>query len=150
MNLADRAAAFIGQGIREVSGPSSHPQILAWLKRTEKMWPTDLPVDDSRYAWCGVFVGCLLLDDIAAGSTDRPKPPPYFQGAGRWEAWAKGVPMKNAERGDVVILRRPKGKHVAIVSGVTPGGIRVTGGNQSDTISIAEYPWHKVIAVRRG
>lgn len=150
MNLADRAAAFIGQGIREVAGPTSHPQILAWLKRTEKLWPSDTPVDDSRYAWCGVFVGNMLLDDITAGSTDRPKPPAYFQGAKRWEAWGKAVSMKNAQRGDVVVLRRPGGAHVAIVSGITPGGLKVIGGNQGDTISIAEYPWHKVIAVRRG
>lgn len=150
MNLADRAASYLGKGIREISGPSSHPQILAWLKRTEQLYPTDLTIDDSKYAWCGVLVGNMVLDDIAAGNTKRPKPPAYFQGAARWRDWGKAVSSKSAQRGDVVVLKRTGGHHVAIVSGVTHDGLKVIGGNQGDALTVAEYPWSKVVAVRRG
>lgn len=114
------------------------------------MFPTDLTIDDSKYAWCGVFVGNMLLDDIAAGSKDRPQPPAYFQGAGRWEAWGLPIKQYKAQRGDVVVLKRTGGKHVAIVSKATEDGVEVIGGNQSDAVTKAFYPLSKVIAVRRG
>lgn len=148
MNLADRAAAFLNKGIREIAGPSSHPQILAWLKRTEQLYPTDLNIDDSQYAWCGVFVGNMVLDERASNPA-MPAPPKYFQGAARWKTWGKEIAFKAAQRGDVVVLLRTGGYHVAIVSGITATGIKVIGGNQGNALSVAEYPWNRVVAVRR-
>ena len=150
MNLADRAETFLGKGIMEVSGPSSHPQILTWIQRTEKMYPSDTPIDDSQYAWCGVFVGNMVLDDIAAGNKLRLKPPGYFQGAARWKKWGVAVPFNETKRGDVVILTRKGGHHVAILSSPMTGGLNVVGGNQSNKVSIAPYLWHSVVDVRRG
>lgn len=147
MNLADRAASYFGRGIKEIAGPSSHPQIRAWLKRCEALYPTDLTIDDSKYAWCGVFVGNMVLDERA--SSNIPAPPKYFQGAAKWRTWGTAVPFKSAQRGDVVVLTRPGGYHVAIVSGLTTTGLKVIGGNQSDALTIADYPWSKVVAVRR-
>lgn len=149
MNLADRASAFLNKGIREIAGPSSHTQILAWLKRTEQLYPTDLPIDDSKYAWCGVFVGNMVLDERATNPA-LPAPPKYFQAAARWRDWGREVPFKSAQRGDVAVLRRPGGHHVALVSGITHDGLKVIGGNQSDALTVAEYPWSKVVAIRRG
>lgn len=149
MNLADRAAAYLGKGILEISGPSSHPQILAWIKRTEQLYPTDLTIDDSKYAWCGVLVGNMVLDERAT-NPKMPAPPKYFQGAARWKTWGTQIPFKAAQRGDVVVLLRPGGYHVALVSGLTRDGLKVIGGNQSDALTIAEYPWRKVVAIRRG
>ena len=149
MNLADRAATFLGKGIKEIAGPSSHPQILAWLKRTESLYPTDLTIDDSKYAWCGVFVGNMVLDERATHPA-LPAPPKYFQAAANWKAWGTAVEFKNAQRGDVVVLTRPGGYHVAILSGITHDGIKVIGGNQSDSLSIAEQLWKRVVAIRRG
>jgi len=150
MNLYDRAASFLGKGIREISGPSSHPQILAWLKRTESLYPTDLTIDDSKYAWCGVLVGNMVLDEIAAGNATMPKPPAYFQAAAKWRQWGTQIAFKSAQRGDVIVLTRTGGFHVAILSGLTKTGAKVIGGNQGDALSIAEYPWSRVVAVRRG
>lgn len=149
MNLADRAAAFLGKGIKEISGASSHPQILAWIKRTEQLYPSDTPIDDSKYAWCGVLVGNMVLDERAT-NPKMPAPPKYFQGATKWKTWGAQIPFKDAQRGDVVVLFRTGGYHVAIVSGLTATGLKVIGGNQSDSLSVAEYPWSKVVAVRRG
>lgn len=148
MNLADRASAYLFKGIREITGPSSHQQILAWLKRTESLYPTDLTIDDSKYAWCGVFVGNMVLDERVT-NPDIPAPPKYFQAAAKWRDWGTAVLFKNAQRGDVVVLRRPGGFHVAIVSGIPHAGLKVIGGNQSDALTVAEYPWSKVVAVRR-
>ena len=148
MSLADRAAAFLGKGIKEIAGPSSHPQILAWLKRCEALYPTDLTIDDSKYAWCGVFVGNMVLDERASNIA-MPAPPKYFQAAAKWRDWGTKINFLKAQRGDVVVLTRKGGYHVAIISGVTNDGIKVIGGNQSDALTIAEYPWSKVVSVRR-
>ena len=148
MNLADRAEQFLGKGIREVSGPSSHPQILEWLRRTEKLYPTDIKIDDSKYAWCGVFVGNMVLDEIAAGG-GIPKPPGYFQGAARWSAYGKAVLPEQGKRGDIVVTTRPGGSHVTIISKPQKGGYLCTGGNQSDTINQSFFPYSKIIHIRR-
>lgn len=149
MNLADRAELFLGQGIIEVSGPSSHKQILAWIKRTEALFPTDLIIDDSKYAWCGVFVGNMVLDEIAAGG-NLPKPPAYFQGAARWAKWGSPVPTNKGKRGDVVVMTRPGGSHVTIIAKATGEGYVCVGGNQSDTTNHTFYPFGKILHVRRG
>lgn len=150
MNLADRASSFLLKGIREIVGPSSHHQIRAWIKRCEQEYPTDIPIDDSKYAWCGVFVGNVILEANTEGEK-RPKPPRYFQSAKNWQSWGKAVvEPKAAQRGDVVVLTRAGGHHVAIVAGLTVGGLKVIGGNQGDAVSVAEYPWSRVVVVRRG
>lgn len=149
MNLADRAATFLGKSIKEISGPSSHPQILAWLKRAESLYPTDLTIDDSKYAWCGVFVGNMVLDERAT-NLKLPAPPAYFQAAAKWRTWGAPVPLKSAQRGDIVVLTRPGGHHVAIIAALTKNGIQVIGGNQSDALSIAEYPASRIVSVHRG
>lgn len=149
MNLADRADLFLGKGIREIAGPSSHRQILSWIQRTEKLHPSDTPIDDSRYAWCGVFVGNMVLDGIAAGDK-LPAPPAYFQGAKRWEKWGAAVVNKQlGERGDVAVLKRKGGHHVAIVHSRANGGYNVIGGNQGDALNVRFYPYDEVVALRR-
>lgn len=148
LNLAKRAEAFLGQGIHEVSGPSSHPQILAWLKRTEKLFPTDLKIDDSTYAWCGVFVGNLVLDARISGE-DIPEPPNYFQGAARWAKYGKSIKIDEGQPGDIAVMSRVGGSHVTIISARVKGGYVCTGGNQSDSVNQTTYPYNKLIAVRR-
>lgn len=149
MNLYDYGSQFLQKGIREIAGPSSHPQILAWLKRTEALYPTDLSIDDSKYAWCGVFVGNMVLDLVAQGA-QMPAPPQYFQGARNWTKWGKKVPTETAQKGDVVVLRRPGGHHVAIVKELGTADLTVLGGNQGDALTIARYALDKVVEVRRG
>lgn len=149
MNLADRAEQFFGCGIREIAGPSSHPKILEWIKRTEKLYPSDTPIDDGRYAWCGVFVGCLVLDEIAAGGK-LPKPPAYFQGAKRWENWGARIEKHSGKRGDVVVMKRTGGHHVTIIDRPAKGGYICVGGNQGDAVSKVLYPFAAIVAVQRG
>jgi len=148
MNLATRAEQFLNKGIREVSGPSSHPQILAWLNRTEKLYSTDLTINDDTYPWCGVFVGNMVLDAIAAGE-NLPPPPSYFQSAGRWVKWGSPVLVGSGKRGDVVIMARPGGNHVTIISEVVAGGYNCIGGNQGDTVSVVFYPFSRITSIRR-
>lgn len=144
-NLADRAAQFLDRGIREIAGPSSHPQILEWLHRAEHLYPTDLAIDDSKYAWCGVFVGNMVLDSILAGES-LPPPPKYFQAAVNWRKW--GVPTKSPKKGDVVVISRPGGFHVAIAEQFLKDSFRVIGGNQGDAVSRAAYPNVRIVEVR--
>lgn len=152
MNLADRAANFVGKGIKEIAGPTSHPQILDWLQRCEQLYPTDIPLDDSKYAWCGVFVGCMVLDERLSNKTSTlPPPPKYFQGAKRWLNWSEAREFNKTKRGDVAILSRGRGLfHVAIVANVYSDGLGLVGGNQSDEVNVTFYPWTKVKSIRRG
>ena len=147
MNLADRAEQFLGKGIREVAGPTSHPQILSWLKRTERLYSTDLKIDDSTYSWCGVFVGSMVLDGIAAGEK-LPSPPRYFQRAASWGSWGRPVLLGKGKRGDVVVTHRPGGHHVTFITSVAKGGYNCTGGNQGDSVSTKFFPFNQIIAIR--
>lgn len=148
MNLADRAGQYLGKGIKEVSGSSSHPQIYEWLTKTEELYPSDTPMDDSKYAWCGVFVGNMVLDEIADGG-QIPEPPEYFQGAKKWETYGCHVPLHDGERGDVLVVTRDGGHHVTIIAERQADGYLCTGGNQSDSVNQSFYSFSKAYAVRR-
>jgi uncharacterized protein (TIGR02594 family) len=142
-NLADWAEQWLRKGIVEVTGASSHPQILEWLKKTEALYPTDLKKNDDTYAWCGVFVGNGVLD---LGG----KPPAYFQRALNWVNYGRPVGKKDGRRGDVLVVTRGKNLfHVTIISEVQKDGYLCTGGNQGNRVSKLLYTWDKIHSVQR-
>lgn len=143
--LLDYAETFSGKGIREVAGPSSHPQIKEWLLRTERAYPTDIPIDDSVYAWCGCFVGCIVLDKQR--ELHLPPPPPIFQRASSWLSW--GEPADEPEPGNIIVLARPGGYHVGLFKKFTANGVLHFGGNLSNTIKSAEWTKDKIRAIRK-
>jgi hypothetical protein len=143
--LLEYAESFLGKGIREIAGSASHPQIKEWLLRTEQLYPTDIPINDSVYAWCGCFAGCVILDKMEELSL--PKPPPIFQRASAWMSWgvdAEGAPSP----GDIIVLARPGGFHVGFLKGFTAKGVVHVGGNLGDTLKVAEWPQDKIRAIR--
>lgn len=141
--LLARARTFLDDNIKEVVGKSSHPQILEWIKRTEKHDPTDLTWDDSTYAWCGVFVGNMCLD---LGW----HPPDYMQRASNWRHWESMVLFRDKKPGDVVVMTRDGGFHVTILERVVDKHfIDCLGGNQSNKLNIQRYNMDRVIAIRR-
>jgi uncharacterized protein (TIGR02594 family) len=145
IDLLNEALKYLNKGIREVPGTKSHPQILEWIKETEKRNPTDLTKDDSTYSWCGVFVGAMCLD------LGWPVPTLY-QRALAWSKWGNQVKFGDREPGDVVVIQRlDGGNHVTILKEPDYSVKRdvCIGGNQSNTINESVYNVSRYIAVRR-
>lgn len=104
-------------------------------------------LDPSVTAWCAAFVNAALG---RAG----------HKGTGSLMARSFlnfGTPVKDAGAGDVVVLARgdrngPYG-HVGFVDGVVSKNgkqfVRVLGGNQSDNVSVQDYPMADVLGFRR-
>lgn len=96
--------------------------------------------------WCAAFMNALIG---ASGG----------EGTGKLNARSfleYGTPTKTASEGDIVVFSRgsdPTKGHVGLYAGeITKGGerfIKVLGGNQGDSVSIAEYPASTLLGVRK-
>ena len=131
-------------GKREVEGPKSDPWVLSIIK---KLFP--YATDDSKISWCSIFIHHLC--DEAGIQIPKDK----NSGLARsWLKFGKPITLEHAEPGDIVIFWREsvnswKG-HVALyVNDRGNGMIRVLGGNQNDSVSIASYEKSRILGIRR-
>lgn len=140
----DLAMRFVG--MKEVSGASSNPMILAMLQLDNK-WPTG-----DEVAWCSAFVNWItwLLRLPRSKSL----------AARSWLAIGTPIQYNLAEPGfDVVILKRGVGQpgpevinapgHVGFFAGTQGDKVLLLGGNQSDGVSIAPFPIGDILGIRR-
>ncbi|HEY0630159.1 MAG TPA: TIGR02594 family protein [Sphingomicrobium sp.] len=101
-------------------------------------------IDPATRAWCADFVNATLTKAGQKG-TDSGMARSFLQ-------WGQGVTQP--ERGDVAVFSRggpnaPTG-HVGFFDSINPdGSIRVLGGNQSDSVSYANYPADRLLGYRR-
>ena len=133
------AAALPFLGVHEIDGPESNPTIRKWIKEAAS-W---LDGDDSKTAWCGCFRGHLGL--VTATGIPRN----HFRAA-EWLEW--GMPVKGlseAIQGDTVILKRPGGYHVALFASFKDLHMTLLGGNQSNSVSLAQFPTSNICGIRR-
>lgn len=141
--LVEAALQYLG--IKEIPGSASNPIILDMAKGLGlgKIYTND----DTE--WCALFINHLLR---ICG-----KPPVNLKGdiynllRARWLAnWGEGVRRGDERLGDIVVLSRNLGGHVFILLAITKAGNFVgIGGNQSNSVTIAEFSKDRVIAVRR-
>jgi uncharacterized protein (TIGR02594 family) len=135
--LYRHARTFIG--LAEVAGPKSNPRIQQMIARAAS-W---LDKDDSKTAWCG----CAMGDWCFACGLAVPKE--YYR-AINWLNWGVAVDLEDAKQGDVVVLSRPGGNHVALLDAVVaPRTWALLGGNQSNMVNVSRYPVSLVRGVRR-
>lgn len=134
--LYDLALRYLG--VAEVAGPKSNP-IIAEMFKTAPSW---LDQDDSMTAWCGIFRGYLGL----WSGTGVPKE--HYR-ARNWLQWGQEVAIKDAKRGDTVVISREGGHHVAIFDRAEGGRVYLLGGNQGNRVSIAAFAPSVVLGVRR-
>jgi uncharacterized protein (TIGR02594 family) len=142
-NLAQR---FIG--LKEIAGNMDNPQILSMLK-LDGDWP-----EHDEVPWCSAFVNyiCWLLR--------LPRSKSLM--ARSWLEVGKAVQLKDAEIGDIVVLKRGTGKqpgpevtdapgHVGFYAGLSDDEhlIEVLGGNQSDSVKVSRYHVDRLLGVRR-
>lgn len=125
-------------GLAEVPGAKSHPRIKLAIE-TAARW---LNGDDSQTSWCGCIMGLWCLE-LGLGV-----PAAYYRAAS-WLNWGMKVEDSEAGLGDVVVLKRNGGNHVALLDHIEGKRWYLLGGNQSNTTSIASYADDLVLGVRR-
>lgn len=101
-----------------------------------------LGVNPRRTPWCGAFVGTVVK---RAG---KSVPSGHLRAA-NWKRIGKGVSLKNARKGDIVVVRTKYGNHVGFYAGRKNGRVQILGGNQSNSVKISNYRVGSVQAVRR-
>ncbi len=101
-----------------------------------------LGINPRKTPWCGAFVGTVMK---RAGK-DRPS---GYMRAASWKTSGKAVSLKNARKGDVVVVRTKRGHHVGFYSSRKNGKVQLLGGNQSNRVQISNYSVKSVQAVRR-
>ena len=140
----DLAQRFIGTA--EVSGSLHNPQIMAML-RLDNDWPTDDSVP-----WCSAWVNYI------AWLLRLPRSKSLA--ARSWLSVGRPVKVFDAEaENDVVVLSRGPSSpgpevldapgHVGFFAGRENESVLVLGGNQGDTVSVAPFPFQRVLGVRR-
>lgn len=99
-------------------------------------------VNPRRTPWCGAFVAAIVKMNGKAAPKGHAR-------AASWKRWGKGVPLKKARKGDVVVIRTKRGHHVGFFAGFKDGRVTLLGGNQSNRVKYSNYRIRSVQAVRR-
>ena len=99
-------------------------------------------VNPRRTPWCGAFVATVSK---RAGKTV----PKGHLRAASWKRVGKGISLKRAKKGDLVIVRTKYGTHVGFYVGRKNGRVQVLGGNQSNMVKVSNYRVGSIQSVRR-
>jgi uncharacterized protein (TIGR02594 family) len=126
-------------GVCEVPGACANPRIIEYATHTV------LEATSDEVPWCSSLAN-FVVDTAGFKGTESAA-------ARSWLNW--GVALNKPIVGCIVVFERktvdnPNSAHVAICdhADISNGIIRVIGGNQSDSVSIARYPVAKVLGYR--
>ena len=104
------------------------------------------PVDPTRTPWCAAFANAVLRRTGYEG-TDSLMARSFL---------SYGIKTKDPKEGDIVVLKRGKGKvtgHVGFFNGYEWEGdqlyVKVLGGNQNKSVNVAYFPVNYVLGYRR-
>jgi uncharacterized protein (TIGR02594 family) len=128
-------------GTREIPGKKDNPIIIRWL-RSFAAWVTS-----EETPWCSAFANAMAKE---TGYERTGK-----LNARSWLDVGLEIKLKDAKRGDVVILTRgnPKGweGHVAFLDfhDKKTGQLYLLGGNQSNAVNVSTYPVTRLLGIRR-
>lgn len=119
------ALARAAIGTKEVPGAASNPDVLRWYAEA------GVPQQSDEVPWCAAFVGSMLKE---AGY----KPSGSLM-ARSYLDW--GQKLDKPRKGCIVVLKRgaPPSGHVAFAESWTGATIRLLGGNQGNSVSVASY-----------
>jgi uncharacterized protein (TIGR02594 family) len=128
-------------GTREIPGSKHNPLIVTWLRKISS-W-----IHDDETPWCAAFVNAMAEET-------------GYEQSGKLNARSfmeVGMPiaLENAKPGDVVVFWRVAKDswegHVAFFVSYDPRTqlVRVLGGNQSDSVSVANYSRAQLLGIRR-
>lgn len=126
-------------GIKEVPGTGDNSQILAMLK-LDHTWP-----EHDEVPWCSAFVNYI------AWLMRLPRSKSLM--ARSWLDVGVPIPSFKAKPGyDIVIISRgnnPRLGHVGFFSSIVDFNVNILGGNQSNTVSVAEFDSDRILGIRR-
>ena len=132
--------AFTEVGVHEIEGSKSNRDIERFLQSTVEGPPGHMA---DEIHWCSAFVNCMIEEATLLEGTNSV--------AAR--SWLKfGKRTKDPVRGCIVVFSRPNNGpnsgHVAFFLRKTGDKIRVLGGNQSDAVSIRDFPESRLLDYR--
>lgn len=122
-------------GLKEVPGPGSNARIKQAILGAAS-W---LDSDDSKTAWCGCIMG-LWCKEIGL-----PIPAEYYRAA-NWLNVGEPVELKDAQPGDIVVISRTGGNHVALF---VDSSLTLFGGNQANAVNAASFDRSTLRGIRR-
>ena len=123
-------------GTRERPKGAHNPTILDFFLRAGHGW-----VDADEVPWCAAFVGAVLGEAGLTGSGELT--------ARSYLKW--GHPMPDEMLGAIAVFRRGRASwqgHVGFVTGANATHLAILGGNQSNAVTIADYPRTKLLGLR--
>ena len=127
-------------GLKEIAGKQHNKEIVDFFAAVGHGW-----VKDDETAWCAAFVGAML-NEAGLTSTKALNARSYLD-------WGVEVPLDEAREGDIVVFWRGSPDaatgHVGFFEAETDKTIRVLGGNQSNSVSVAGYKKERLLSVRR-
>ena len=127
-------------GLKELPGVNANPIIAGMFAKSGHG-----EVKSDEISWCAAFVGACLFDAGIKGTNSLA--------ARSYLKWGQAVDLKDAQPGDVVVFWRGSPDswqgHVAFFESQTDKMIRVLGGNQNNSVSLAFYPKARLLGVRR-
>jgi uncharacterized protein (TIGR02594 family) len=134
--LLDTAFKYLGE--KEVDGPGSNPLIVKWFQNWGAGWQTD----DSRLAWCSVFMNQICNESGVV-----------FSGLLNARSWLKeGEETNDPKPGDFVIFWRGKidgwQGHIALYIREDENFVWCLGGNQGNQVQISKYAKERVLGYR--
>lgn len=124
-------------GVKERPGDADNPRIVEYLSAT-RIKPA---MQEDETPWCAAFVS-WVLEQSGIPSTRSAAARSYL-------SW--GQELAEPRRGCVVVLSRtqaPAHGHVGFYLSGSPQHVLVLGGNQSNRVSIKEYPRERVLSYR--
>lgn len=114
------------EGLKEVPGPASSPEIVQMWKDIKRGG-----IKDDATPWCAAFVGAML--ERAGIKSSR------FESALSYEKW--GVKLSEPVYGCVGVMAREGGGHVTFIVGRdSKGNLLGLGGNQADAVNVRAFP----------
>lgn len=127
-------------GTKEFAGTPDNPKI---IKYWNDAGLSNVADGQDEVPWCAAFVGAMLARSNIQGSGKA--------NARSYETW--GRKLSSPVLGCVVILSRPPTAwqgHVGFYLSTdrTKRLVRIIGGNQSDSVSIADFSIDRVVAYR--
>ena len=123
-------------GTKESPGTKNNPVVVQYYADSG-----NAGIRDDSVAWCAAFVGAMLRRcDLPSTGTLTARD--YLK---------YGTPLDEPKLGCIVVFTRGNSTwegHVAFYVGETANNIKVLGGNQSNSVSIASYPKSKLLGYR--
>jgi uncharacterized protein (TIGR02594 family) len=130
------AIAHAELGTREVLGSGDNPRIVSYLRSTTLKAPYS---SNDETAWCSAFVNWCVERAGYAGTDSA--------WARSWLNWGRRTD-KPVVGCIAVFERNVTSGHVGFFVSSARGKIRVLGGNQSNAVTIADYPQSRHLGYR--